>query len=144
MIKKLVFYFLIAITLIGCIKESYEKTTKEKIIGTWKFKETPDRLINSWGSGYYEDRTVFSGEEIISFNENGNFLIDSINYGFWYLDSVENIVINMTSSGGYADGYFIQTMLVFEIIELNDTILKVDHSFYKFYPNYYIFEPFNK
>jgi hypothetical protein len=114
---------------------------EQKLIGKWRFKETPARLTNSWEGRCCEDRTIFSGNEHLSFLEGGDFLIDSTIYGTWSLDSLENILVDMTSTGGYAVGDFPQPLIRLQIIELNDTILKVDHSFYRFNPNYYIFEP---
>jgi hypothetical protein len=125
----------------SCEKNTDEKSTEQKLIGKWKFKEAPARLTNPWQGHCCEDRTIFSGNEHFSFLKKGDFIIDSTNYGTWRLDSLENIIIDMTQSGGYAVGDFPQPLLKLKIIELNDTLLKVDHSFYRFYPNYYILEP---
>lgn len=141
--KRILLFFFILICFCACEKTEDEISTEQMLIGSWQFKETPERLINNF-TVYREDRTIFSGSEHLTFKENGDFIIDSINYGRWELDSIKNIVIDMSSNGGYAVGDFPQPVLNLRIIELNDTLLKVDHSFYRFYPNYYILEPLTK
>ena len=139
--NRLVAFVLMLFCLVGCDENTVEKTMEQKLIGKWTFKETPQRLTNSWEGRCCEDRTIFSGEEQLTFQKDGVFLIDATIYGTWRLDSLENILIDMESHGGYAVGDFPQPLLSLQIIELNDTLLKVDHSFYKFYPNYYFLEP---
>jgi len=139
--KRILLICILSICFFSCDKNTDEKSMEQRLIGKWRFKETPASLTNSWEGRCCEDRTIFSGNEHLSFLESGVFLIDSTIYGTWRLDSLENILLDMTSTGGYAVGDFPQTLLSLQIIELNDTLLKVDHSFYRFYPNYYVFEP---
>lgn len=147
---KVLFVVLTMILYNSCNKHKNEvnevnelKTTKEKIIGTWKFKVPPQPLINGW-MGHYENRSVFSGQEILTFSSNNDFIIDSVKYGTWQLyNSDRNISIDMSSSEGYGVGMFEYYSLDFNIIELNDTLFKVQNDFYRFYENYYYFEPNN-
>ncbi len=141
MMKRIILICLIFSGFCACEKTMNEESTAQKLTGTWQFKEPPQRLTNNWMGRCCEDRTIFSGDEHLTFQKNGEFIIDSTRYGTWKLDSVETIMIDMTSSGGYAVGDFPQPKINLKIIELNDTLLKVDHSFYRFYPNIYILEP---
>ena len=138
--NRIYFFGLFFLILCSCKKEDKEITTRDKIIGTWRFKEKPAILTNPW-MGHIENRTVFSGDEKLTFSKNGNFDIDETKYGLWELDSLENIIIDMSSQRCYAVGDFCMTQLKFEIEIINDTILKVAHNFYRIYDNTYVFEP---
>ena len=145
--RLLILGILFVLILNGCKKDNSETpsdnlelTTRDKLIGTWRFKEAPANLIHPF-MGYYENRTIFSGDEYLTFSQNNDFDVDSIKYGVWDLDSLENINIDMTLSGGYAVGDFLMPNLYFEIKEINDTILIVQNDFYVFYNNIYVLEP---
>jgi hypothetical protein len=130
---------LILSTFYSCEKDKNknEKTKVDQIIGLWTFAEKPVQNLNNY-EGNLEDRTVFKGSEELTFKGNGDFIIDSINYGTWILDSIQtSILIHLTYKNGYPPDGFTLNYMVFEIINLNDSIMEVYHRYYKFDDNKY-------
>ena len=128
---------LIFLFLFSCQKDKDESNKKDQIIGMWTFIDKPTQNLNNY-QGYIEDRTVFQGNEILTFKSNGNFFIDSINYGDWKLDSTQtNIQIELTYNNGYPPDGFAENSMIFELINLNDSVMEVYHRYYKYYDNKY-------
>lgn len=124
------------LTFLSCRQEEPAPDLKMKITGDWVFSEKPARLTNPW-MGHIEDRTVFSGDEILGFHPRDSFFISDSLYGSWALDSLGNIAIDLSQSGGYATAGFNQNYLYFVIREISDSSMRVEHNFYRFYGNTY-------
>ena len=127
----LLFLALILSTSFGCEKKSSEL---DRISGTWTFAVKPTQNLNNW-QGHVEDRTVFDGSEELTFEPNGDFYIDTVNYGNWIFD--QDILINLTLGMGYPPDGFPVNSMGFEIITLNDSIMEVYHRYYRFDDNKY-------
>lgn len=122
--------------LCNCSRQDPKPDRRMQITGDWIFSEKPARLTNPW-MGHIEDRTVFSGDEILGFHPRDSFFISDSLYGSWTLDSLGNIAIDLSQSGGYATAGFNQNYLYFEIREISDSSMRVEHNFYRFYGNTY-------
>ncbi|HZK07382.1 MAG TPA: hypothetical protein VFC92_04210 [Bacteroidales bacterium] len=129
----LLFLALILSTTFGCGKKSSEP---DRITGTWTFAVKPTQNLNNW-QGHVEHRTVFDGSEELTFEHNGDFYIDTVNYGTWMFDADQDVLINLTHGMGYPPDVFPQNAMAFEIIKLNDSIMEVYHRYYKFTENKY-------
>jgi len=123
--------------MISCQPDEPAPDLKKQITGSWTFAEKPARLTNPW-MGQIEDRTVFSGEEILGFQVQDEFYISDSLYGSWSLDSMGNIGIDLSLKGGYAITDFKQNQMYFEIKEITDSSIRVAHNFYRFYGNTYL------
>jgi hypothetical protein len=123
--------------ILSCTKDESAPDLKKRITGHWAFAEKPARLTNPW-MGHIEDRTVFSGEEILGFQAQDEFYVSDSLYGSWSLDSMGNIGIDLSLKGGYAITDFKQNQMYFEIIEITDSSMRVAHNFYRFYGNTYL------
>lgn len=133
-------YILIALSLLltNCKKDNDSTfiSKQELIIGKWTFVEKPPQNLNNY-QGHIEDRTVFSGDETLTYDKLGVFKIDSIDYGNWLLESTQTrIQINITKGGGYPPLGCPQSAMTFDIVSLNDSLMIVNHWFYKFQNTY--------
>jgi len=129
----LLFLVLLFSALFSCEKET---TESDRISGIWVFAVMPTKNLNNY-QGHIEDRTVFDGSEELNFKSNGDFYIDTINYGTWKFDPDQDILIDLTYGMGYPPDGFPQSVMDFEIITLNDSIMEVYHRYYKFTDNKY-------
>jgi outer membrane biogenesis lipoprotein LolB len=132
MLKHIGLLFLITFFLAGCAKHK-EKTIQNE----WIFKSTPQTNINTF-QGYQEDRTVFNGTETIEFEDNGAFIVNDTLRGTWVYNSGENrIEINQTLGQEYSCTGYSQTTMWWEIIDLSNDEMTVNHPYYKWTDNKY-------
>lgn len=102
---------------------------RDRVMKTWIFTEKPETLLHG-SQGYTEDYTVYTGDEEFDFNESGTFLIDGIQKGEWTL-IIDNWYLNSDKS------ILIDNSVTYEIMEITDSTMILNHPFYVFQSNRY-------
>ena len=103
------------------------------IIGSWVFSVTPDQNFD-YHQGVLEDRSVFWGEEIFTFNVDQTFALNGELNGTWSYSNDE-ILIDLDKS--YACGDFPHGGLEFDVLELSPTDMHVKHNYHTYSDNKY-------